>query len=208
MQDAFFASLRPLFGGSFRQSQLAGLAGLLQATSGLDTCLRAYILATAFHETAQTMQPIREYGRGRSKTYGKVDQSGKAPYGRGYVQLTWRENYLRADRELGLEGRLAADYDLALSPEISAQILVRGMCEGWFTQRKLQDYLPKDYVGARQVVNGRDKAALIADYAIAFEAALGLLVPAAQAQAKAAAQIPAFLRKIASLFKQFSRKEV
>ena len=57
----------------------------------------------------------------------------------------------------------------------AAKILVRGCSEGWFTGKKLDDYLPGDYRGARRVVNGLDKADLIAGYAREFEAALALL---------------------------------
>lgn len=167
-----YTQIRPLFGGKMSQLQVDGLNTLLAATAWLPVSHRAYILATAWHETAHTMQPIREYGRGKGRRYGAVDQTGKAPYGRGYVQLTWRENYQTADRKLGLGGRLAADYDLALEPDLAARILVEGMREGWFTGRKLADYLPGDYAGARRIVNGTDKADLIAGAARTFEAAL------------------------------------
>ena len=157
----------------------------------------AYVLATAWHETAATMQPIAEYGKGAKKAYGKADKTGKAPYGRGYVQLTWRENYVKADAKLGLEGKLAADYDLALRPDIAGQILVRGMIEGWFTGKKLSDYPPSKYPtttdcydAMRPIVNGRDKAALIANHAKKFEDALGLIDDADPAPKPAVGTIP------------------
>lgn len=176
--DAALGLLRPLFGGRSSPSQIAGLSRIWQLSEGMTRASRAYLLATVFHETAQTMQPIREWGRGKGRAYGLVDHSGKAPYGRGYVQITWRDNYLRADRALGLGGRLAADYDLALDPEIAGKILKEGMVEGWFTGKKLADYLQGDdaplarYVQARRIVNGRDRAETIAAHALAFEAAL------------------------------------
>ncbi|WP_283177902.1 hypothetical protein [Gemmobacter sp. 24YEA27] len=203
MTEAFFAAIRTLFGGSLKQPQVDGLNAILAATTTLPRSFRAYILATAYHETAHTMQPIREYGRGKGKKYGVVDQTGKAPYGRGYVQLTWRENYQRADRELGLGGRLAKDYDLALDPAISAQILVEGMLDGWFTGKALRDYLPGDYVGARRIVNGTDRAQQIAGYAKAFEAALvagGDPVPAAQPPASGGGLMSALLNLITRIF--------
>ncbi|MBE2275782.1 MAG: hypothetical protein IAE87_05735 [Rhodobacteraceae bacterium] len=193
MTEAFLAAIRPLFGGRIAEAQIDGLTRLLAATAGLPVSQSAYILATAFHETAGTMQPIREYGRGRGRRYGAVDATGKAPYGRGYVQLTWRENYVRADRELGLGGRLAADYDLALEPDLAARILVDGMREGWFTGRRLADYLPGDYEGARRVVNGTDRAAEIATLARRFEAAL------------AAGQVPAPVPGLAGLLRALAR---
>jgi hypothetical protein len=165
----FFDRVRVGF-GPLKQSQVDGFNEILAATVGLGVRWRAYILATTWHETAATMQPIREYGRGQGKKYGVKDATGKAPYGRGYVQLTWRDNYLRADDELDLNGRLAADYDLALDPKIAAKILVRGMVEGWFTGKKLADYT--DFKAMRRIVNGTDKAALIAGYAEKFLTAL------------------------------------
>ena len=167
----FFQSVRAHF-GKLSQQQVDGFNVLLLAGWGLDTTWRAYMLATAWHETAATMQPIREYGKGRGKAYGKSGKHGQAPYGRGYVQLTWDTNYEKADKALGLNGALLADFDLALRPDIAAQIMVRGMTEGWFTGKKLAGYLPGDYVNARQIINGNDKSALVASYAIAFERAL------------------------------------
>lgn len=176
--DAALGVLRPLFGGGLSAPQMAGLVRLWQLSEGMAGAARAYLLATVFHETAQSMQPIREWGRGKGRAYGVVDHSGKAPYGRGYVQITWRDNYLRADRALGLQGRLVADYDLALDPEIAGRILKQGMVEGWFTGKTLADYLQGEqaplagYAQARRIVNGRDRAAAIAAHALVFEAAL------------------------------------
>lgn len=170
--------LYAVFGGHLSAAQMAGLSRLWLLSEGMARAPRAYLLATVFHETAQSMQPIREWGRGKGRAYGVIDHSGKAPYGRGYVQITWRDNYLRADRALGLQGRLAADYDLALDAEIAGKILKLGMIEGWFTGKRLADYLQGDaaplalYAQARRIVNGRDRAAEIAAHALVFEAAL------------------------------------
>jgi putative chitinase len=178
LNAAFFDAVRPLFGGSLSQPQVDGLALIAQAWDKYgdgDTAKLAYILATAFHETAQTMQPIKEYGKGRGKKYGKPDETGKAPYGRGHVQLTWRENYVNADKKLKLGGKLAADYDLALDPLISVRVLITGMQQGWFTGKKLGDYIHgdvMDFVGARRIVNGTDKATLISEHARTFLKAL------------------------------------
>lgn len=167
----FYNHVRPIFGGALSQKQVDGIEALLAATEGLPVSHRAYLLSTAKHETADTMQPIAEYGKGKGKPYGKPGRYGQAQYGRGYVQLTWDANYEKADKALGLNGALLKDFNLAMQPTIAAQILVRGCCEGWFTGKKLSDYLP-DYAQARRVVNGTDKAALIAGYAKSFEAAL------------------------------------
>ncbi|MCL4068983.1 hypothetical protein M3484_20715 [Pseudomonas sp. GX19020] len=102
MTEALFVAIRPLFGGSLKQAQVDGVNAVLAAAKTLPRSFRVCILATAYHDTAQTAQPIREYGRGKCRKYGTVDQASKAGYGRGCFQLIWRENYQRADRALGL----------------------------------------------------------------------------------------------------------
>lgn len=173
LDAAFFDAVRPLFGGSLTQSQVDGITLICKAWErfgdGNNRHL-AYVLATAKHETAHTMQPIREIGRGKGKRYGKPDATGKAPYGRGFVQLTWRDNYVNADIRLGLRGRLAENYDLALDPEISVRILIAGMLEGWFTKKKLSQF--DSFKDMRRVVNGTDKDDEIADIAVGFLKAL------------------------------------
>lgn len=142
----------------------------------------AYILATTYHETASRMQPIAEYGKGKGRKYGVKGKYGQVPYGRGYVQLTWDFNYEKADKELGLKGALLKNFELALSPKVAVQILFVGMAEGWFTGKKLRDFIDtidepddedkKEYEGGRKVINGVDKKTLIATYAVVFEKGL------------------------------------
>lgn len=141
----------------------------------------AYVLATAFWETARTMKPVREYGGEkylRSKKY--------YPYvGMGYVQLTWRENYEKAGKNLGVD--FVSNPKLLLEPRYAAPILITGMKEGWFTGKRLDQYITlskSDFTGARRIVNGTDKAAEIAKLARDYDAALkaegyGVDVPAA-----------------------------
>lgn len=64
---------------------------------------------------------------------------------------------------------------LACDPKIAAKIAVAGMTRGLFTGRSLDEYINAmrcDYVGARRIINGTDRADLIAGYAKAFEAYL------------------------------------
>lgn len=129
---------------------------------GLSRSQCAYVLATAYHETAHTMTPVREYG---GETYLR-----KKPYypyvGMGYVQLTWKANYERASNELGYD--FVANPKALLQPKYAAPILILGMSEGWFTGKKLSDYIGgngADFLHARRIVNGLDKADLIAGYA-------------------------------------------
>jgi len=218
-RSAFYSSVRPMFHGILSQQQVDGIEALLAATEGLPITFRAYLMATAAHETDQTMQPITEYGGRKyfekydtgklAKALGNTpaaDGDGYTYRGRGYVQLTGRANYAKAGDALGLD--MLRKPDLALQPSVAALILVRGCCDGWFTGKKLADYLPGDYRGARRVVNGTDKADLIAGYAREFEAALRLLPDApltpkpvddktpAQTVAK-----PSFITWLLSLFK-------
>jgi putative chitinase len=131
----------------------------------------SYILATIKHETADTFLPIEEYGKGKGRTYGKKDPAtGQAYYGRGYVQLTWKRNYQLLGKEFGVD--LVNKPSLALKPEIAWSITTHGMSEGVFTGKKLSDYISGakcDYVSARKIINGTDRARLIADYAEDFE---------------------------------------
>ena len=169
-----FDKVRPIFRGTLTQGQVDGINGILAAFGAMgDGNHRhlAYMLATAKHETAHTMQPIREWGRGRGLPYGHKDATGQVPYGRGLVQLTWTENYAKADQRLGLNGALIKNYDLALDPDIAAEIMVRGMQEGWFTGKKLADY--PDFLNMRRVINSLDQAQTIALYANTFLAAPG-----------------------------------
>ncbi|MBR9765400.1 MAG: hypothetical protein GYB53_18230 [Rhodobacteraceae bacterium] len=190
----FFDTIRPLF-RRMSQDQVDGCNTLLAATDGLHITFRAYLLATTFHETAQTMQPITERGGRRyfdkyepwgriGPRLGNTDPGDGWRYrGRGFVQITGRRNYALASRVLGID--LIGNPDLALEPSIAAKILVRGCCDGWFTGKALNDYLPGDYVNARRVVNGTDRARKIAGYAEAFEAAIEAMRSAPPAPAAA-----------------------
>lgn len=179
LQDAaaFFASLKASF-GALSQTQVDGYNRLLNAMVNWPIAWVAYGLATARHETADNLAPVEE-------AYWKDDAWRKRNlryypwHGRGDVQLTWEANYKRADDELGLGGRLVADPTLALDPPTSARILVRGMEHGWFSGKRLADYLPAtgqanaaQFASARRIVNGTDKAAQIAGVAMKIQAAL------------------------------------
>lgn len=191
----FFAAIRTsLFGGKLTASQVAGMEGLLDAFQaagdGRPTTL-AYGLATAFHETARTMQPVREtLGTSDAQVVARLDawaaksgrtsniywrrdpETGQCYYGRGFVQLTWRDNYLASSADAGVD--LVANPDAALDPEIAGRILFIGLLDGrWNGQRKgLGAYLPGDPAGARRTVNGTDKAETIAGHYRLFLAAI------------------------------------
>lgn len=169
---AFFQGAKAVT-GTLTQSQVDGINYLLKAMERWPVQWVAYGLATSYWETAKTFQPIEEIGKGRGRKYGVPGpHGGQIAYGRGHVQLTWPDNYQKADDELGLGGALVKDYRKALDPKIAADILVRGMEEGWFTGKSLKSYEPGDYVNDRRIINGTDKAHQIAGYARQFETAL------------------------------------
>lgn len=173
-RPAFFTATRAHF-GALKQDQVDGFNAVIdtfEKSGGSDPRHLAYMLATCWHETACTMQPIREYGRGAGRKYGRP-VNGKVYYGRGFVQLTWDYNYRKAGEKLGVD--LLGNPDKALDLAIAGQILHRGMIEGWFTGKRLSQYFSArtdDPVGARRIINGTDKAALIAGHHRAFMAAL------------------------------------
>jgi len=184
-RTTFFAyARRSPFGNRLTQAQVQGMGFILDAweKSGL-TDLRwlAYMLATVFHECAGTMQPIRERG-GASyfrKYEGRRDLGNTQPgdgvkfHGRGYVQLTGRDNYRKASMVTGVD--LLNNPDRAMEPALAAKIMIHGMTNGWFTSRRLSGYFnatTDDPKNARRIINGTDKASLIATYHVAFMGAL------------------------------------
>lgn len=177
--QAFFGAVRA-FSGDLAQEQVDGFNAVLKAIGEArwPIAWAAYGLATAWWETARTMLPVKE-AYWLSESWRRRNLRYFPHYGRGYVQLTWKANYERADEELGLGGELVANLDLAMNPDVAARILTLGMEQGWFTEKKLADYLPIDgeagheaFKRARQIINGRDKWVEIAKLAEKFQDAL------------------------------------
>jgi putative chitinase len=182
---------RAPFGGRLTQAQVEGVNRLIricQAEGLADLRHVANVLAQVFHETGGRMQPVREaFQDSDQATIAALDRawaSGrltwvKAPYwrsgffGRGDIQITHRANYEKLGVAIGVN--IAASPSKALDPEVSGLIAVVGMRDGLFTGRKLADYFSDtadDPKGARAIVNGKDKADLIAGYHRNFLGAL------------------------------------
>lgn len=139
----------------------------------------AKIIATGWWETAQTMMPVRE-AYWLSESWRKKNLRYYPYYGRGYVQLTWEFNYRKASDYFGVD--FVKSPDLVMEPEYALPILVTGMNEGWFTGKKLDDYIDdiddndteeyQEYKNARRIVNGTDKDDEIARLCLIFEEGL------------------------------------
>ena len=190
-KNTLYAAVAAALGTTMTDSRKAGLDVLLAACEHANFGVRetAYVLATAWHETAHTLQPIKEYGGveykrrlydvtgdnpPRAKSMGNTEPGDGVRYaGRGYVQLTWKVNYKKAGDLIGVN--LVDEPDRAMEPAVAAEVIVLGMRDGWFTGKKLSRYITEtttDYTGARRIVNGTDQASKIAQYATAFESAL------------------------------------
>lgn len=151
------------------------------AANGLLRNQTAYCLATAYHETGNFRWLKEIWGptaaqkryEGRKDLGNTQPGDGKRFIGRGLCHITGRRNYEDWSRRLGVD--LVTHPELAEKPELAAKILVIGSKLGTFTGKKLSDYMTlqkSDFVGARRIINGTDKAALIAGYAKEYDALL------------------------------------
>ncbi len=201
----FFAAVRlSLFIGHLSTNQVNGMEAILDERQAepVDSRWLAYMLATAYHETDNTMCAVSEnlsysaarlratfpkyfttaqasaYARqpqrianrayaGRMGNGNEASGDGWLYRGRGLVQITGRDNYAKYG--------IADNPDMALDPRKAVEIMFDGMINGRFTGKKLADYFSAtatDWLGARKIINGTDRAADIATYAKKFLAAL------------------------------------
>lgn len=177
---AFFAAIRPhMRRGRLTSAQVQGMEALIKQGVAMAQPLSfiAYVLATADHETGQRMVPVREgfcktnagsikavtklYNKGIIRTNYALPQKpyGHSYYGRGLVQLTWKNNYLKTGKRLGYD--LVKDPDLMLDLDISVEAIWDGMIFGTYRKHKLADKLPqtvkptlKQFISARNIING------------------------------------------------------
>jgi predicted chitinase len=195
MDTAKFYSLvrdGDLLGPVLSPSEFEGLQAILEVASkrpDISAARLAYMFATAYHETAGTMQPIEEMGSDayltqmydiqgrkpqRAREMGNTSPGDGIRYcGRGFVQLTWKNNYKKATDQLKFDFVTYPTW--VMQPRFAAAIMVEGMFEGWFTGAKIT-MLPIDrkateqeFIKARIIINGKDRAERIAGYALKFQ---------------------------------------
>ena len=197
----FFDFLRGLnlFQYRLSKSQVSGMIDLLdywgRGYSGCDDRWLAYILASVYHESGARMVPVREgfaktdaearahvermYRRGRiSRNYAAPAKNGLSYYGRGRVQNTWEENYIKLERRFNWP--FHSEPDLLLHSKIDAEVSIVGHIEGiWRNGHALSRYFNQradNWIGARLIVNPDSNGRLIAGYAKLFYAAISYTV--------------------------------
>lgn len=204
-RTSFFRAIRQsLFGGRFTQGQVEGLNAILDEWEHRDELndvrWLAYMLATAWHETAGTLQPTREFGGDRylwrlydieggrpsvANSLGNHKPGDGARFaGRGLVPLVGRKNYARMSALVSrpwFDVDLEKEPDAALRLDIAVNVLFDGMLDpclnvsGGLEGYALDEFFNAtrdDPVGARHIVSGLDQADLIAGYHRKFLAAI------------------------------------
>ena len=175
----FFGKIKTnLFKDGLTQKQVDSINAIISECErqGVDNLSQvAYILATAYHECYNPrhpetrLTPIVEFG-------GEVYLKSKKYYpyyGRGFSQLTWHDNYQKESKRLGID--LLNNPELILDIPTAANSHVYCMAHGIYTGKKLSNYINDtgiDFISARKIVNGKDKAELISGYANSFYSCL------------------------------------
>jgi|GEM_PF-1905606 len=152
----------------------------------------------------------RAYGHKLGNRDGGSD--GANYRGRGYVQLTGRNNYRKMADHLNSVGFTyeldgvtwgSAEHPIDLvsnfthvneSPALAAAVLVEGSKLGMFTGHALDDHINSsktDYTNARRVINGTDRASAIASIARRYQGAMsGLWAPVFVPDPDAVSDVP------------------
>lgn len=198
MTQGGFNILRASLSRTLTQEQVDGInhyVSEMDKDGGISYAQASYVLATVWHETATKMKPIEEYGKGKGRTYGTWYKNSKGDlysfkngnkkeaylykdfphlyYGRGDTQNTWFDNYSKLSKVFGVD--FLRKPELLLTREWSTKVTLYSMKNGLYTGKKLSDYINStktDFVNARRIINGTDKASQIAKYAEVFLKAL------------------------------------
>lgn len=198
MTEGGFNILRASLSRTLTQEQVDGInhyVSEMDKDGEISYAQASYILATVWHETAMKMKPIEEYGKGKGRVYGTWYKNSKGDlysfkngakkeaylykdyphlyYGRGDTQNTWFDNYSKLSKVFGVD--FLRKPELLLTREWSTKPTLYSMKVGLYTGKKLSDYIndnKTDFVNARRIINGVDKASQIANYAEIFLKAL------------------------------------
>jgi Chitinase class I len=186
----FFSEFRSRF-ENLSQSQVQGYDAIFDfwdKSNLTDNRWLAYVLATAFHETGEDLQPVREgfcgsdqcsinavtrlFNNGRiSINYALPEANGNSYFGRGLVQITFADNYLRLGQAIGIDSQLFDNPSLALDMNMAVRIMFKGMIDGLFTNSSLGDFFNDsitDWDGARTIINPGDLGQLVGDFGRKF----------------------------------------
>lgn len=153
--------------GELNQAQAQSIAQIITSFmiyGDRDFRKLSYILATAWHESKLALVKEKRGAPGSDLYKRQEAYWPSGYYGRGFVQLTHKSNYEKLGKFLNID--LVTNPDLALDRRYSADIINIGMMEGLFTGLNLARFINTgvDYINARKVVNGLDRAELIAGY--------------------------------------------
>lgn len=179
-RERFFAEVQKFL--SLSQQNVIGMNYLLSYAEEHHVPLPdlAYVLATAWWESGHTLWPVRE-AFWKSESWRKKNLRYWPFYGRGLIQVTWKANYAKLGKALGVD--FVKNPDLLLQWQYALPALFEGMRKGLYTGRKLDDFIDDknesksvelaQYEAARMIVNGTDRAKTIADMAFNLRGALG-----------------------------------
>ncbi|WP_201590278.1 hypothetical protein [Psychrobacter fozii] len=143
----------------------------------------SYIFSTAFIEAYHYTNPVMlfshlpevgskeyfndydiQYNPPKAKLLGNDKPGDGYKYrGRGLIQITGKTNYKRFTEILNVD--FVQHPELASQYKYSVSIIIYGMKEGTFTNKKLSDYINSstiDYTQARWIVNGTNKREILA----------------------------------------------
>jgi hypothetical protein len=184
---------KAVFSGPSRQS-IEAIFDYWDRSSSGDRRWLAYILGDAYRETAGTMSPATREGRDEKGKLCATDdcsvawltrnklpyvtpaKNGKVFFGRGFLQLTHADNYLRVGQALGWGSLLYDDPDSVLTLDRGVPILVEGLAKGLVNSKgfKLSDFFNDEvteWIGARLLVNPGttvERAAITGEHARTF----------------------------------------
>jgi len=179
-REKFFSCIREEFEPSLDEKRVDAYENIFTLWDSRDSLVDvrwlAYFLATIRAEVGAGMRPVRE-GFAKSdeearkvlagRAYAEsVPPYGHAYYGRGYILLTWFENYKKIGENLSID--LVQYPDQALMIPVAFDIMVNGMMNGSFNSsgKGLSEYINtqvEDVVNARRTVNVLDRAQFVAE---------------------------------------------